>query len=78
MDKPEAVSAEDFIRIWTRSRTRREAAAALGVSSAAAGTRAAKMRAQGIPLKRFSRGASVGTHDIEELRRLADELNKKE
>lgn len=74
-DKSEAVSAEDFVAAWQRGRTRQEVADSLGISSAAAGTRASKLRGQGVPLKRFARGSSVGTHDVDALKKLAKDLN---
>lgn len=49
-----STSTEDFIRIWQASKNHAEVASAAGVSVHSVASRASRLRARGVPLKKFS------------------------
>jgi hypothetical protein len=63
---PRKGTNEEFIRIWQESETANEVAKKMGMHHSSVGTRAARLRARGVPLKYM-----IGISD-EEAGRLAE------
>lgn len=65
------ITAEEFVRAWQKAENFAAFCAATGAWPSSARTRAALLRAKGIPLKKFPRGRPPTTLDVDALRALA-------
>jgi len=73
-------AAEEFVRIWQTAKSPADAAKKAGLKTdRVASTRATQLRAKGVPLKKFPRGAGKGVphNDWSALAKLARSLNGK-
>lgn len=67
----EVCSNAEFVERWQKAKTVGEAAMLTGHTVAGARFKAWRLREDGVPLKRFKRGATRSERDIPELKRLA-------
>jgi hypothetical protein len=71
-----AVTHEAFVRAWQGAASRREAAAAVGMSGRGAAMRAMRLRKAEVPLKKMPRGRPPAPFDVTELAQLAARLTR--
>lgn len=69
------LSDEEFVQIWESSSSRQEAAQRCGVTGAAVGMRAQKLREVGVILKKFTRGRPKKVIRVDDLNTLIETLN---
>lgn len=69
------LSDEEFVRIWESSSSRQEVADRCGVTGAAVGMRAQKLRELGVELKKFMRGRPKKIIRVDDLNALIEGLN---
>lgn len=69
------ISDEEFVKIWESSNSRQEVANLCGVTGAAVGMRAQKLRSMGVDLKHFLRGRPKKVIDVAMLNSLIEKLD---
>jgi hypothetical protein len=67
-----APSDIEFVSIWKAAKSRQEVAKLCGMTGAAVGMRAAKLRRAGVKLKSFTRGRPKKVIDVNALNALLD------
>jgi hypothetical protein len=73
--RPSRISAEEFVRIWQTSASRKEVMEKTGQPKNTVAGRAARYRKRGVPLKNFW---DCTPQNWEKLRKLAEELANEE
>lgn len=62
-----AIPYERFVKVWTTAATLAEAAKELGVTTGACTTVAARLRKQGVKLRRFERAQRIDAKKLNKL-----------